>query len=104
MTEAEWLACTFSTPMMEFLRGKRATKWRGRFLLALACCNRVMPRMSEVGRGAVGVAERFFRGEATEEERWDAFERAGMAMDEAGDLRTHKADWCAYRLVQLAAE
>jgi hypothetical protein len=25
-------------------------------------------------------------------------------MDEANDLRTHKADYCAYRLVQLAAE
>jgi hypothetical protein len=104
MTEAEWLACTFSTRMFELLRKKARGSHRKRLLLGLECCRRVMHLMSAHGRRAVEVAERFGEGRATEAERWDAFEAAGTAMDEAADLRTHKADWCAYRVVQLPGE
>jgi hypothetical protein len=60
--------------------------------------------MSPAGRRAVDLAERFVAGLSGESERWTAFEAAGMALDEAADLWTYRAEWCAYRLVQLAAE
>jgi hypothetical protein len=104
MTEQDWLACTFSTPLFEVLRKRHASSWRKRFLLSLACCHRVAPLMSEEGRRAVAVAMRFGEGLATETERWEAFAKAGRAMDEAEDQRQSSADWCAYRLLQLAAE
>ena len=104
MTEAAWLACTFSTPMFEWLREQGLGSHRQRLLLGLACCRQVMHLMSAAGSMAVEVAERFFAGSATEAERWEAFDDAGLAMDESDDLRRHKADWCAYRVVQLAGE
>ena len=73
MTEAAWLACTFSTPMFEWLREKGVGSHRQRLLLGLECCRRVIYLMSPEGRRAVEVAERFFAGSATEAERWDAF-------------------------------
>ena len=66
--------------------------------------HRVASVMSPDGLRAVEVAERFVAGMATEDERWEAFVASGEAMDEANNLRTHKADYCAYRFVQLAAE
>ena len=104
MTEAEWLSCEFSTPMLEYMRANGIGTWRKRFLLSLACAHRVAGVMSPEGVGAVEAAERFVAGSASEDERWEAFVASGEAMDEANDLRTHKADYCAYRLVQLAAE
>jgi hypothetical protein len=104
MTEAEWLATTFSTPMFALLRERSVGSQRKRLLLALTCCEQVLDGMSEAGRRAVEVARRYLDGRADEAERWAAFERAGMAADEAADLRRGRADWCAYRTVQLAAE
>ena len=58
MTEAEWLTCGFSDPMLEFLRG-RAGLGRKRRLLAVGCCRRVWQWMPEGCRPAVEVTERF---------------------------------------------
>ena len=104
MTEAEWLSCEFSTPMLEHLRANGLGSWRRRFLLAVACSRRVASVMSPEGLMALAVAERFVAGEATEAEREAAFDASGTAMSEAINLQTHKADYCAYRLVQLAKE
>jgi hypothetical protein len=66
MTEAEWLACSDPTAMLDFLRGKVSErKWR---LLGCACCRRVWHLLSDVRhREAVAIAERLADGEATEE-------------------------------------
>jgi hypothetical protein len=68
MTEHEWLACTDPTPMVKYLRRRKASarKWR---LATVACCRRRWhllnhPRVQE----AILVAERFADGEATKEE------------------------------------
>ncbi|MFO0892771.1 MAG: hypothetical protein U0790_26975 [Isosphaeraceae bacterium] len=104
MTEAEWLTCEFSSPMLEHLREHHIGSWRKRLFLSLACCRRVAGMMSTDGLRAVEVAERFVEGNATEEERWEAFVSSGEAMDEANELHTQKAVYCAYRFIQLAAE
>jgi hypothetical protein len=103
MNEAEWLSCQFSTPMLEHLRANGIGAWRKRFLFALACSHRVASVMSADGLQAVEVAERFVAGRATQAEREQAFDASGTAMSEAINLQTHYADYCAYRLVQLAA-
>jgi hypothetical protein len=45
MTEQEWLACTNSQPMLEFLRGKASE--RKLRLFACACCRRVWKLLSD---------------------------------------------------------
>ncbi len=104
MNEVEWLSCQFSTPMLEYLRANGIGAWRKRFLLSLACSHRVASVMSPDGLKAVDVAERFVAGRATEDEREEAFDASGTSMDEAINLQTHYADYCAYRLVQLARD
>jgi hypothetical protein len=57
VTEAEWLACTDPTPMLEHL-GDRATDRKLR-LFAVACCRRIWPQMADRrSRRAVTLAER----------------------------------------------
>src|SRR5260370_13310450 len=104
MNEAEWLSCQFSTPMLEHLRANGIGAWRKRFLLSLACSRRVASVMSAGGLQAVEVAERFVAGRATEDEREEAFDASGTSMDEAINLQIHYADYCAYRLLPLAAQ
>lgn len=107
MTEAEWRTTNDLTAMFGVLRARKAGSTRKRLLLGLACAERVLPFMSADARPAVAVAERFGRGEATEAERGAAFERAGEAYEEAmaaDDRRAQPADYCAYRVVQVAGE
>jgi hypothetical protein len=59
MTEAEWLACTDPTPMLEFVRSKRKMR-----LYATSCCRRLLPLFSDLSlSGVVEAAERFADGQ-----------------------------------------
>jgi hypothetical protein len=108
MTEQEWLACTDSHPMLDFLAGRfvgalfadgfETGDWSARLLrqpdsgrgdwqnrkfclFNVACCRRVWRWLTEeVSRNAVEVAERFADGLATEEERQAAFTAAGRVV------------------------
>jgi hypothetical protein len=72
MTEAEWLACTNSGPMLDFLQGKASE--RKLRLFAVACCRQVWGLLSyPESRQAVEVAERLADGQATEADRWPAY-------------------------------
>jgi hypothetical protein len=97
MTEAEWLACTEPTPMLEFL-GDRASSRKLR-LFAVACCRRIWHLLTdEASRRAVEVAERYADGQVTEEQLEEAGKRAGWAAAWAahGDA-AEAAAWAASR-------
>jgi hypothetical protein len=75
MTEAQWLACTDPTPMLEFLRD-RASERKLR-LFACGCVRLIWhllgsTRSGHLSRTAVEVAERFADGRATERELTEA--------------------------------
>src|SRR5262245_3798591 len=75
MTEAEWLACTDPTTMLEFLWSKASD--RKLRLIACASVRRIWDDyIAEEGRRAVEVMERFADGWATEDERREAESRA----------------------------
>lgn len=106
MTETERLADNDLARMFACLRGRRVGGPRKRLLIGLAVCDRVGRLMPDVGREA-GAAERFSAGQATEAERWRAFERAGEASEEAmcdGNPPVEAALSCADRVTQVAAE
>jgi hypothetical protein len=64
MTEAEWVGCTNTTPMLEFLRGKSSE--RKLRLFAVGCCRKILPLLTgcpslllDHERRAVAVGEQF---------------------------------------------
>jgi hypothetical protein len=59
VTEVEWLACTDSQKMLDFLRGKVSD--RKLRLFAVACCRRVLPPGDD-RHYAVDLAERIAEG------------------------------------------
>jgi hypothetical protein len=76
MTEAEWLACVETMPMLEFLRDKISD--RKLRLFGVACARRVWPLLADDrSRRAIEVAEQLAEGLVNEEERQEAF-RSGM--------------------------
>ena len=91
MTEAEWLACTDPTPMLEFLRGTASD--RQLRLFAVACCRRLGNLLSDkYSRKALRMAERYADAELSED-------KLGFAW---GDAR--RAAQVAYRRQRETAE
>ena len=79
MTEAEWLAATDPTPMLEYVLGTASD--RKLRLFAVACCRRLWHLVIDPrSRQAVEVAERFTDCLATDEERQLAYSVAGEAV------------------------
>lgn len=73
MTEREWLECANPDLMLRFLAsnyGDRPLAWwrRKTSLVVCACCRRLWPRLSAVGRQGIEVAERRADGLATPQE------------------------------------
>lgn len=72
MTEAEWNACTDSTPMPQFLRDKASDRKLRLFLVAL--CRLVWDKIpDDERRVAVETAERYADGGASDEALGDRF-------------------------------
>jgi hypothetical protein len=101
MTEAEWMACTDPTPMLEFLRGQmNSRKMR---LFACCCCRHIWHRLiDERSRNAVEVAERYAEGLLTHAD----LKRAWVAASEAlhGPLVTHSGQSGAAIVAKHAAD
>lgn len=68
MTEAEWLACTEPTRMLDFLRVAPVASDRKCRLFTAACCRRVWHLLDPAGRAVVEASERFADGSADESE------------------------------------
>ena len=72
MTEAEWLACADTRPMLEFLHDK--TSDRKLRLFAIACARRVWPLLADDrSRRVIEVAEHLAEGLVGERQRQEAF-------------------------------
>ncbi len=84
MTEAEWLTCTDTCAMLQFLGGKGSErKFR---LFACACCRRIGHLLTdERSRKGVEVAEQFADAKASEDE-------LNMARRAAWAVSSHRID------------
>jgi hypothetical protein len=84
MTEAEWLACTNPTSMLEFLRAKAPD--RKLRLFACACCRRAWHLLPKAVRKVVQASERYadgLMGKEVFQQRGDR--NASKASPKAGD-------------------
>jgi hypothetical protein len=90
MTEAEWLAATDPTPMLELLRDKASD--RKLRLFAVACCRfHWNSLMDERSRAAVETGERMADGLVTESERLAAVSLASEGVGTT--LQARQADY-----------
>jgi hypothetical protein len=84
MTEQEWLACTDSLPMLNFLRGQASD--RKLRLLACASCRSIWHLLTDPrGRNAVEISERFADGDASTRELTKARKQAQNAWTAIND-------------------
>ncbi|HEX4613640.1 MAG TPA: hypothetical protein VH092_35990 [Urbifossiella sp.] len=82
MTEAEWLAATDPTPMLEFLRGKVSD--RKLRLFGNACCRRIWAHLGDPrSRSIVVASERFVEDEVGADVLNRAFAEAAEAREAA---------------------
>jgi len=89
MTEAEWLAATDPTPMLEFLKGKASD--RRLRLFACACCRRIWHLLpNRLLRKSIEQMERFVDGEIGKCRLWWALSRA---WDVGADVPARKWTW-----------
>jgi hypothetical protein len=98
MTEAEWLASTHPTPMLDLLEGKVSD--RKLMLFSVACFRRIWHLLTdERSRRLVDVTERLVDGWASTEEACNAYNafydayQADLVQDGAGG-HTHEAVEC----------
>jgi len=81
MTEREWLACTNSVRMIQFLG--RPSRERKMALFCVACCRRVEGLLTDLrGVQVVRILELFADGDATREELTAAERAASSAAAE----------------------
>lgn len=108
MTEAEWLACNNPNEMLLVVREfASARKLR---LFAVACCRRVWPLLSDEGRRAVEVAERYADGRASAAEldlahraAREIYEQIENAAQAAGVRPSHPASPAAFAGVVVSS-
>ncbi len=90
MTEAEWLAATDTTPMLEFVRGK-ATDRKLR-LFAVACCRVIWHLLSaEESKAAAEKADQYAEQSTTQEQLKEAYFAASPDKIQELDLVSHTA-------------
>jgi hypothetical protein len=84
MTEAEWLACTDPTPMLEYLRGKASD--RKLRLFACAFGRAIRDSQHQLGPSTVAVAERYADGLANDQELASERRRWACSPEERGPV------------------
>lgn len=112
MTEAEWVACSDVTRILEFLGGRflhgnTSERQRKLRLFNCACCRRIWHLLTdERSRKAVEIAEKYVDGLASDDEAndamreadqaWRDFERDNPDRHEYGDRAANCSRWAAY--------
>src|SRR5437868_8877069 len=102
MTEAEWLACADSEPMLRFLWQTKASDRKFR-LFALACCHRIPTDHLEPGsRVAVDYFERYAEVGLPRREKTASALRSAATARRAMGYRTRRAKVVGRSLAALS--
>jgi hypothetical protein len=102
ITEADWLSCTESTTMLEWLRPHASE--RNLRLFTVACCRRIWPHIAdERSRRAVELAEIDFDGPLGHDERFVAAGAAADALAEAFAKLDNRCNGHQYHAAWAAA-
>jgi hypothetical protein len=100
MTEAEWLACVDTKPILEYLDEKGSN--RKLCLFASWCCRTIWCHMKKSSRRSVEVAERFFEGRARETVLKAAIAKATAAFEETSENTIEHSITLAASLVPVS--